>query len=203
MADIILKDVRLSFPDLHTPGQPPANSQDKTPKYGGQFIFAKDSEAYKVAFAEFCRVAQEKFGANWQTVVAALAKDKKALRDGNFNLAKDGTVRDGYKDMFYIVARNKAKPAIVDQRVQPLTADSGKPYGGCYVNAKVEFYAMDKPGFGKSINATLKAVQFVRDGQAFAGGPGTADGFEDMGGDEGEAFGNATTGGSGEASNLF
>jgi len=186
MADIILPNVRLSFPDLHTPGQPMATASDKTPKYGGQFIFEKGSEAFNIASAEFARVAQEKFGANWQNIVASLAKDKKCIRNGDQNLAKDGSVRDGYAGMFYIVARNKAKPAIVDQRLQPLTPDSGKPYGGCFVNVKLEIYAMDRPGQGKSINATLKAVQFVKDGTAFAGGPGTADGFQDLGGDEGE-----------------
>jgi hypothetical protein len=196
MAAIILKNVRLSFPDLFKPGTPPPGSQGG-PKYGGQFIFPKDSDAYKTVVAEFARVAQEKFGPNWQTIVAALAKDKKAVRDGNMNLAKDGSVRDGYAGMMYVVARNKARPAVVDNHVQPLTEDSGKPYGGCYVNAKIELYAMDKPPGGKSINATLLAVQFVRDGEAFAGGPGTADGFEDMG-DEGEG---AAAGA--EASNLF
>lgn len=201
MAHIFLKNVRLSFPDLHTPGTPMPGSTGG-PKYGGQFIFDKESDAYKVVSAEFARVAAEKFGTNWQTIVASLAKDKKAVRNGDMNLAKDGTVRDGYAGKFYVVARNKAKPAIVDQRLQPLTEASGKPYGGCYVNAKIELYAMDKPGQGKSINATLLAVQYVADGVAFAGGPGTADGFEDMGGDEGEASGMAPISGA-DASSMF
>lgn len=210
MAEIILKNVRLSFPDLHNPGTPHANSTDKTPKYGAHFLMGKDSEAFKVAMAEFSRVAQEKWGANWQAIVGAIERTKKALRDGNFSLDKAGVVRDGYKDVMFVAAKNKAKPAIVDSKFvdgKPvvLTADSGKPYGGCYVNAKVEFYAMDKPGQGKSINCTLKAVQFVRDGEAFAGGPGTADGFEDEGGDEGEgnAFGEAGAAPAEAAANLF
>lgn len=188
MADIILKDVRGSFLDVHKPGDPMPGS-NSGPKFGGHFIFAKDSDAYKVVTSEFARIAEEKWGKNWQAIVAALAKDKKCIRNGDQHLDKAGNVRDGYAGMFYIVARNKAKPAVVDQRRNPLAADSGKPYGGCYVNVKLEIYAMDKPGQGKSINATLKAVQFVRDGDAFAGGPGNADGFEDMGGDEGEGGG--------------
>lgn len=200
MAAIILKDVRLAFPALFKPDQPLAGSQGG-PKFGANFIFAKDSEAYKVAVAEFARVAAEKFGTNWQTIVASLAKDKKAIRDGSMNLDKAGNVRDGFAGNMYVVARNKARPAVVDSKFvggQPvnLTEESGKPYGGCFVNAKIEFYAMDKPGQGKSINATLLAVQYLREGAAFAGGPGTPDGFEDVGGDEGEA---ATA----EAGSLF
>lgn len=205
MAAIILKNVRLSFPDLFKPGDPPPGSASKTPKYGAQAIFAKDSDAMKVAYAEFCRVAAEKWGANWQTIVGAIEGSKKCIREGNKHLDKSGNVREGYADMMYVVARNKAKPAVVDNRFVggqpvPLTEESGKPYGGCYVNMKIEIYAIDKPGQGRSINASLMAVQFLRDGDAFSGGPGTADGFEDEGGDEGEM----PSGASAEAAaNLF
>lgn len=205
--EIILKGVRLSFPDLFKPGEPPANSTNKTPKYGGQFIFAPDSDAMKVVRAEFERVAQEKWGANWAAIVGAIEGSKKCVRDGNKNLAKDGTIRDGYAGNFYVVARNKAKPAVVDNRFEngqpvPLTEDSGRPYGGCYVNAKIEIYPMDKAGQGRSINASLLAVQFLRHGDAFSGGPGTADGFEDEG-DEGEASGGVPSGAGASAANLF
>lgn len=205
MASVILRNVRLSFPDLFEPGTPPPGSKSG-PKYGAQFIMEPGSDAFKVASEAFFVAAQEKFGQNWQAILSAMARDKKAVRKGDENLDKSGNIRDGYAGMFYVVARNKAKPAVVDSKFQngqpvPLDASSGKPYGGCYVNAKVEFYAMDKAGQGKSVNCTLLAVQFVRDGEAFAGGPGTADGFEDMGGDEGE-FGAAGSAGV-AAANLF
>ena len=180
MAAIFLKNVRLSFPDLWKAGTPPPGSTSG-PKFGGQFIFEPGSEADTVAKAELHRVAKEKFGANYATILTALPKDKVALRDGNLNLAKDGSVRDGYAGMKYIVARNKLKPAVVDRDPKmALTEESGRPYGGCFVNAKIELYAMDKPGQGKSINATLMAVQWVGDGQAFSGAPPTSDGFEEM-----------------------
>lgn len=204
MAHLILRNVRLSFPDLFVPGAPIPGSTGG-PKYGAQFIMEPNSEAFKTASEGFFAVAKEKFGQNWQAILNSMEKSKKAIRKGDDNLDKSGNVRDGYAGMFYVVARNKAKPAVVDSKFNngqpvPLEASSGKPYGGCYVNAKVEFYAMDKPGKGKSLNCTLLAVQFVRDGDAFAGGPGTADGFEDMGGDEGEG---GNTDGTPNAANLF
>lgn len=183
----VLKDVRLSFPDLWKPGTPPPGSASG-PKFGAQFIFEKGSPAYEVLLDAVKKVAAEKWGANGATVLKALPKDKLCFRDGNLNLAKDGSVRDGYIDMFYTVARNKVRPVVVDRNPKvALTEESGRPYGGCFVNAKIDVYAMDKPGQGKSINATLQAVQWVRDGDSFGSAPPTADGFEEMGDVEGEA----------------
>ena len=206
MAAIILKGVRLAFPDIWKPGDPPVGSVSKTPKYGASLIFAKESPAYALALAEFSRVAQEKWGANWQAIVGAIEASKKCIRDGNKHLDKSGVPRDGFKDMMYVVARNKTRPAIVDNRFAngqpvPLTEADGRPYGGCYVNAKIEMYAMDKPGQGRSVNGTLLALQFLRHGDAFSGSPGTPDGFEDEG-DEGEGFTDTTAAGE-PAASLF
>lgn len=178
--EVILPEVRLSYPDLWRPGPPPKDKPNDPGKYGCHGIFAPGSEAYKRAAAAVLNVAQQKFGPNWQAILESLAKDKKCLRNGNLNLSTDGKVRDGYADHFYIVAKNKLAPIVIGRGgiSDILTEQSGKPYGGCFVNLKVDIYAMDKPGFGKSINASLLAVQFVRDGDAFGGSRPNADGFE-------------------------
>ncbi len=63
-------------------------------------------------------------------------------------------------------------------------AADGKPYSGCYVNGIVDIWAQDN-GFGRRLNATLKGVQFVKDGDAFSGGTAvSADAFDDLGVDE-------------------
>lgn len=185
MAKVLLKDVRLAFPDLWKPGKPMAGSTSD-PKHGGSFIFAPDSDAAKVAQAEFIKVATEKFGPNAGAILAELPKDKKCLRRGDGNLAKDGTVRNGFAGMLYLRASNKIRPVVVNRDKTPLTEADGKPYAGCYVNVTVDIYAHDKPGLGKRVDATLLAVQFVRDGEAFGGGVGSADDFDDLA-DEGEA----------------
>lgn len=183
MSRIVLNKVRLSYPDLWKPGKPMANSAGE-PKYGAQFIFDVGSDAARVAEAAFLAVARDKWGANGATVAASLEASKKCIRKGDSNLDKDGNVRNGYAGKLYLVAKNKIRPVIVDRKRLPLTEADGKPYGGCYVNASVEIYAMDKPGQGKSINATLLAVQFDSDGEAFGGGVGSADVFADLGDDE-------------------
>ena len=66
-----------------------------------------------------------------------------------------------------------------------LTEEGGKPYGGCYVNVKVDIKAMKaKEKIPNQIYATLLTVQFVSDGEAFGAAPGTAEGFDDVEGAE-------------------
>ena len=182
---VILKNVRLSFPDLFRPGKP-LNEGD-TPKFGGQFIFDTDSDAAKVAKAAFAEEAKTVFGENWKAIVGAMEKSKKCIRNGDENLNKDGAVRDGYAGKLYLVARNKAKPLLIGNRkvdgVFPtLTEADGRPYSGCFVNVKVDIKAMKaRDRIPNQIFAQLLTVQFVSDGPSFGAATGTAEGFEEVG----------------------
>jgi len=195
---VFLNNVRLSHPHLFTPAQPMAGSTSG-PKYDGTFIFDKGSDADKQAQAAFIAEAQKVFGANFGAIVGAMDKGKKCLRLGDQKLTKEGKVSPGYEGKMYLVAKNKVKPVVIAKRFHngkpvqldeqgntfvngvPVVMDGPAkvPYGGCYVNAKVEVYAMNKPGI-QGIYATLLAVQFHEDGEAFGGGgTPTADGFEE------------------------
>lgn len=217
---IILPNVRLSHPHLWTPAQPMAGSTSG-PKYDGSFIFAPDSEAGKLAQNAFMTEAQKTFGPAFQNIVGAMDKGKKCLRNGNSKLSKEGRISNGYEGMMYLVAKNSKKPVIIANRFfngKPVHLDEQggtfidghktdvgfpctPPYGGCYVNAKVEVYAMNKPGI-QGIYATLLAVQFHADGESFGGGGmPSADGFEegDFGSEAADVFGAPAQ----SANNLF
>lgn len=209
---VFLNNVRLSHPHLWVPSQPMAGSTSG-PKYDGTFIMDKNSDAFKQSSGAFIKEAQAVFGANYGNIVGAMSKDKKCLRDGNTKLTKEGTIAHGYENMMYLAAKNKIKPVVIASRFyngkpvhldesgnafvdgRPMTtAELGftpkAPYGGCYVNAKVEVYGLNKPGI-QGIYATLLAVQFHDDGEAFGGGgTPTADGFSEGEYDDGEASGN-------------
>ena len=89
---------------------------------------------------------------------------------------------EGFEGNFFISSRAKVRPSVFDGQRQELTQADGKPYSGCYVNASIELWAQDN-SFGKRINAQLRGVQFLRDGDAFAGGgqPADADEFDELG----------------------
>lgn len=178
MAIIFLKEVRLSFAqNIYTPGRPPSDPNAKL-KYGAQFIIEPGSENHKALERVMREQASGKFGANWEAIYNSIDGNKKCLRDGNKNLDGSGNVRAGYAGKLFVKANNAQAPVIVDQFGQPLTQASGKPYSGCWVNVKLDIYAQNKPGQGAQVNASLLAIQFAKDGDAFGGVPPSADGFE-------------------------
>lgn len=104
-----------------------------------------------------------------------MVKDRLALHDGDVKADYAG-----YEGNMFLNSRNTVRPLVIDRDKTPLAATDGKPYAGCYVHASIELWCQDN-NFGKRINATLRGVQFFKDGDAFAGG-GTAseDEFEDI-----------------------
>lgn len=178
MAKVMLKDVRLSFPDLFEP-----TSQDGGPlKYGAVLLFDPLGENDKALRATMKQVAIDKWGAKGeQTLKAALATNNNqrvCLYSG------DTKEYDGYAGMMCLTAKRSATdgaPAVIDRDRTPLSSTAGRPYAGCYVNAQVDIWAQDNK-HGKTLRATLLAVQFYRDGDAFSAVQSAdVDEFEDLG----------------------
>lgn len=178
---VILQNVRLAFPNLFEPG----SFEGSDPKFAAKFVIEPGSANAEALREGMIAVAKEKWGAKAQQVFDNLTKTGKPK---NIEVAyveepypnKDGDPYDGFEDMHYLSATNKSRPSIYDRDKTPLIAADGKPYAGCYVNASIELWAQDNK-WGKGIRATLKGVQFSRDGDAFAGGGvASPDDFADL-----------------------
>lgn len=129
----------------------------------------------KEVLLEVANEAMKGKGAAW---MEALENSKKCYRDGDKRVTKAGDAYEGYEGIFYVAAKNKVRPLIIDQNKAPLTQADGKPYSGCYANVTIEVYAITDPK-RKGVHAALKGVQFVKDGDAFGGGaPASPDDFE-------------------------
>lgn len=170
---IKLANVRLAFPALF---EPKSVMGEGEPRYSAVFLFPSDHQAYKDILAGIEQVGKEKWGAKWTNVKKEIeSKDRTCLHDGD-------TKADyaGFEGNFFVSAHNKTRPLVIDRDKSPLTQADGRPYAGCYVNASVELWAQDN-SYGKRINASLRGVQFYRDGDAFAGGaPASEDEFDDI-----------------------
>lgn len=167
-----LQNVRLSFPKLFTPE--PFKPGD-TPKYKANFLVAKGDANDLAIKSAINKVATEKWKDKAGNVLTSIK--------GNNNrfCYQDGDLKsyDGYKGMSVLCANNTAQPYICDKdpNVKLIEAD-GRPYGGCYVNANVDIFGYNNSGNG--ISAKLLGVQFLLDGDAFAGGPpASASDFDD------------------------
>ena len=157
-----LKNVRLAFPQLWEAKQ--VNGEGK-PAFSASFLLSQDDKQVDEINEAIDKCAQEKWATKYKTILGAMrGADKVCLHNGD-NKAD----MDGYAGNFYLSARSYTKVLVCDRDGSQLDETAGRLYGGCYVDASVEFWAQDNQ-FGKRINASLRWVQFRRDGDAFAGG---------------------------------
>lgn len=170
---IKLNNARLAFPQLF---EAKTVNGEGDPAFSATFLLPPDHPAVAELRQAFEIVGKEKWGAKWPNVKKEIeAKDRLCLHDGD-------TKADyaGFEGNFFVSTRNKTRPLVIDRDKAPLTAADGKPYAGCYVHGSIELWCQDN-AYGKRINASLRGVQFYRDGDAFAGGgAANEDEFDDI-----------------------
>lgn len=172
---IILRNVRLAFPDLFVAKK--FEGGDGDPTYGGTFLIKPGSEADKQVRAAIASAARSKWNEKADAIMKSIEGRSKEFCyiDGNL---KD---YDGFAGMMALSAKRRedaGAPKVIDKDLSELHASDGKPYAGCYVNVKVSIWAQDNK-WGKGMRATLETVQFLSHGDAFSGsGPATTDGFQ-------------------------
>lgn len=173
---ITLKNVRLSFPDLFEAtqfqGAGPSN-------FGASFLIDPTSPTIEIIEGAIKSVAAEK----WAAKAPAVLKSLEGNSQKSCFYSGDSKTYDGYEGNMVLSAKraeDKGRPMVVDKDNTPLVAQDGKPYAGCTVNASVELWAQDNQ-YGKGIRATLRAVQFVKDGDRFSGSePAGENEFDDL-----------------------
>lgn len=146
------------------------------PAFSGSFILPKTDPQIKLINKTIDDVAKEKWADKAPAMLKQLrASDKTFLHDGDLK-----TTYEGFEGNVFVAARNKSRPLVIDRDKSALAESDGKPYSGCFVNVILDVWAQDN-AFGKRVNATLKGVQFVKDGDAFSGSaPASADAFDDL-----------------------
>jgi hypothetical protein len=160
---IKLTNVRLSYPQLFVPK---AQEEGKEPKFSASFLLDKKQHAALIKQIETLteRTALDQFKKK-------VPLKRVPLRDGN-----EKSDKEGYGDeVMFVSASNNKRPVVVDCDLTPLNQNDPKPYAGCYVNATVRLFAYDHKTGGKGVSASLRGVQFVKDGESFGAGPVNAD----------------------------
>lgn len=172
---ILLKNVRLAFPNLFEPTT--VNGEGK-PRYSATLLLGQDHPQLDEIKRKIDAIAKDKWREKATAILAGLYKtDKVALHDGDTKAQYDG-----FAGMMFVAsaAQENAAPTVIDRDRSPLSARSGRPYAGCYVNASLEFWCQDN-AYGKRVNCTLRGIQFYADGDSFsAGRPADSDEFEDV-----------------------
>lgn len=167
---VTIRNVRLSYPVLFQPRA--FKNKDGTfsgdLKYSASFLLDKVTNKGDIdALTKAALLTKQE---KWQGKQVNFTG--KSIRDGS---EKEAT--DGYSDkLVFISASHLPKPGdnwskcVVDEKLNPVTAEDAKFYAGCYVNATVKAWAQDN-GFGKRINWQLVNVQYLRKGEPFGEKP--------------------------------
>ena len=175
---IIIPEARLAFSEGVFEKQSVNGGE---PQYGCTLIIPASSPAIATVTAE----------EDW---LAALAWADKAatmmqmIRANNGQALKPGALKakfDGFVGNFFISANAKVQPTTVNRQGVQIGAKDGVLYSGCYVLAHVSLWTQDNQ-WGQKINANLLGLQFLRDGDAFSGGPApsSASDFANLGAGE-------------------
>lgn len=167
---IRFKNVRIAFVNLDKPTKFDAKKSDEEerPKYRLQVLLdptnAEHAKQIEFMLAEGRRIATE----FWD---GSIPKSLEKCFGKGDDLDK---VYAGYAGMVYCKLANKDLPPIVGTKktngtfMQLASGDKEFPYGGCYANVTATLWTQDSHG-RKAINGNLLAIQFVQDGERFAG----------------------------------
>jgi hypothetical protein len=176
VGEVILKNVRLSFPALFEPDERQNDDGETRRVYKAAFLIPKEGDEFgnmAKLRAAADQAKAKKWGpdkANWPK----LKSERLCVRDG------DEESWAGYAGHFYVSASapEGRQPSIITNRkdkdkrwIEARPGQQGAPYAGCYVNAVVRLWAQDDKRYGKRINASLESVQFRADGEAFGAAP--------------------------------
>lgn len=172
---IMLRNVRLSFNDLFQAKQFEGKGDFK---YSAKFIVDPGSANDKTIRAEVLKQATKGFGAK----AAATMKQIEGQSLKHCYLDGDVVGRPEYAGKWVLTAKRNqtaGKVTVIDRDLAALTPEEGRPYSGCFVNAKVQIYAQTKGTGFPGMRCGLLTVQFYADGEAFGGAaPSDAEGFD-------------------------
>ncbi len=160
---LLVKELRLSYPNVLIPRKGMAENADKLSFSVVGLAPKKTHLAAKNLIKK--RIDQILKEANKGLPLAA---DRLFLRNGDLSGKPENV------GMFTISAREQAaRPPIIkgpDKSRWTAEKHAALIYGGCYGNLLIRPWYQPDKGYGKRVNAGLSAVQFLRDGEPFGEG---------------------------------
>lgn len=182
IGEVKLQMVRLSFPHLKKPS---ASVKDGPEKFRANLLVDPDTKEGKRNLKALNRAREEVEQEVWGRTGVKFKDGRICFKEGDeFVSNKTGEPYNGYEGMWAVSAANASRPTLVDRRRQRVEYEDIDEtfYAGCYVNAIIRMYAVKDPDKGgNGLFASLEGLQFVQDGEAFAGGGIDEDAFDDLG----------------------
>lgn len=165
---VVVKNCRLSFPDLWVPR---VQGTEGEPKFAANAIIPPNHPVIPELDAAIAKAAQEK----WKDKATALLpqliqQERVCLHKTTRRKAQTGEPYEGYDGMYWIAATSKMRPKVKGKDgVTDVGPQDGIIYSGCYVHLVIDVFANYHPKGGNRVLAGLLGVVFFRDGEAFGG----------------------------------
>ncbi len=171
---LTLENCRASYPHVFTPQENEADDGSKSLTYSIQLLMPKDTHR---AAKDLCKARYTEILTDNGTKKGGVVTPMRVPADKLFIKDGDAMAKEECEGMWVVSAREKNKPALRGNRIDPETgkvirltnADQGLIYGGCYVSCLIRPWFQNNK-YGKRVNAGLVAVQYVRKGEPFGEG---------------------------------
>ncbi len=151
MQPMILKNVRIAYPNLYN--RPMYNGELQ--KYSAKLLLDPEQHNKEI----------EQLQAAFNTLLKEHNKGAKIPAECYCLKKGEDTGRSEYDNYYVLTASSNQPIRVLDLTASIVTDETQNPvYGGCYVNAKVDFWFLNKPGYSKRVCSNLIAVQFYRHG---------------------------------------
>ena len=186
--------VRLGHPHLYKPKGFGKNNEN--PARSAKFYIPKDTAKGErnIGLIEDAIDACIEKGATtlWKGKRPKIKRDNKPFYDGDDDFGGEREIKPEEEGMMVLRTRTYKVVRVLDQDKEPVEeGEDGAPYGGCYVDAIVEFWPQDYEGVPR-VNCEVKGVRFRKDGEPFSGDAGVdADDFADDDDDDDKPKGRA------------
>lgn len=160
--EIFLDDVQCSYPGVFH-AESYKGQKDSKPRYTCGFIL--DKKKHKKKINEVLDAIDDAIYSVWKDKPPKFKEDKMCFIDG------DDTDKEELQGKWLLRTARAEKlgpPQVLGANARPIDEKSGKPYGGCMVDAIVTIFAMEEY---VSVNSGLEAVQYRSKGEPFGRGP--------------------------------
>lgn len=157
---LMLKNVRLSYANIW---EPRAGAHGGEPMYSVALIMDPKIKEGKTNIAKLEKAVEDVLN---EAVPSKFSGKRPTKWDSPIH---EGDIDRGeaYDGNFYVNAKSKHAPGIVDQNVQPIL-DQSEVYSGCYANVSISLYAYNTAG-KKGVGVGLGNIQKVADGESLGG----------------------------------
>ena len=166
-----LRMVRLSYPHLFK-AKGFGRKNEGIPKFSATAIIDPETRSGRDNIERLEDAIAAAKEDKWGNKIPKIKDDRICLREGD----RDD---DASRDMMIVAASNEARPTVLDQDGNEVTAADDVVYAGCYGDMIVRIWAQDND-YGQRVNASLEGFRFREDGEPLSSRRRvTAEDFED------------------------